>query len=74
MTLKMFNFPCMKNIIFEVINEIIMNPTALTFDADVISNIIEIINLHGMSVHKFKRILSILVTDFFLYNELFYVH
>ena len=47
---------------------------AITFSLDVVQNIVEMINLHGMSVNKFKWILSILVTDFFLYNEFFYVH
>jgi len=27
-----------------------------------------------MSIMKFKRILRILITDFFLHNEFFYVH
>ncbi len=74
MTVKKFYFPCMKNIIFEVINELIMNPSPITFGHDVVQNIIEIINLNGMSINKFKRILRILLTDFFYYNEFFYIH
>jgi hypothetical protein len=65
----------MKNIIFEVINTLILNgDSALTFDSHVISKIVEISNIYGMSIKKFKRILGILVTDFFLYNEFFYIH
>jgi|LauGreDrversion4_2_1035121.scaffolds.fasta_scaffold59615_3 hypothetical protein len=75
MTVKKFTFPCMKNIIFEVIFWMIMNvESPLTFNAECFQKIIEIINLNGMSVNKFKRILRILATDFFLYNEFFYVH
>lgn len=75
MTVKKFFFPCMKNIIFEVINELIMDASSpITFGHDVVQNIVEIINLHGMSINKFKRILLILLTDFFLFNEFFYVH
>ena len=75
MTVKKFFFPCMKNIIFEVIYMLILNTTtAITMDYDVVDNIIEIINVNGMSLNKFRRILRMLITDFFLFNEFFYVH
>lgn len=67
MTVKKFQFPCMKNIIFEVIFWLIMQAdTPITFDSVVFAKLIEIINLNGMSINKFKRILRILITDFFL--------
>jgi hypothetical protein len=37
MTVKKFYFPCMKNIIFEVINELIMDASSpITFGYDVV--------------------------------------
>lgn len=75
MTVKKFYFPCMKNVIFEVIYKLILDPmTALTFNSDVVANIVEIINMNGMSILKFKRILRILLTDFFMSNEFFFIH
>lgn len=75
MTVKKFTFPCMKNIIFEVIFWLIMNvESPVTFHADCFQRVIEVININGMSVNKFKRILRILATDFFLYHEFFFVH
>lgn len=75
MVVKKFQFPCMRNIIFEVIHMLIMQAdTLLTFDHTTYAKLIEIINLNGMSVNKIKRILRILITDFFLYNEMFLVH
>jgi hypothetical protein len=74
MTVKKFFFPCMKNIIFEVIYKLILDPTtALTFNNEVVANIVKIINMNGMSILKFKRILRILLTDFFMHNEFFFV-
>jgi hypothetical protein len=32
MTVKRFFFPCMRNIIYEVISSLIMTPTSLTLD------------------------------------------
>jgi len=74
MTVKKFQFPCMRNIIYEVINGLIMTASSLTLDHKVISKIVEISNIHGMSVKKFKRIMKILVTDFFLFNQFYFVH
>lgn len=48
--------------------------TAITLGNDVVANIVEIINMNGMSIMKFKRILRILIIDFFLQNDFFYVH
>lgn len=30
--------------------------------------------MHGMSVSKFKRILGLILTEFFMQNEFFYLH
>ncbi len=65
----------MKNIIFEVIKSIIIsNDYALTFDQQVISSMIESINLYGMSIQKFRRILRMLMAQFFFENDLFFIH
>lgn len=75
MVVKKFQFPCMKNIIFEVIYMLIMQAdTPITFNYTTYAKLIETINLNGMSINKFKRILRILITDFFFFNELYFVH
>ena len=75
MNVKTFYFPCMKNIIFEVIYKLIMSPKFIFhYDTEFIENIVEIINLYGMSVMKFKRILRMVFAEFFLKNEFFFVH
>ncbi|CDW86884.1 UNKNOWN [Stylonychia lemnae] len=75
MTVKTFYFPCMKNIIFEVIYKLILSDQFIfTYDVEVIQNLVEIINVYGMSVMKFKRILKYLMAEFFLRHELFFIH
>ena len=65
----------MKNIIFEVIYKLIMSPKFIFhYDTEFIENIVEIINLYGMSVMKFKRILRMVFAEFFLKNEFYFVH
>jgi hypothetical protein len=65
----------MKNIIFEVIYYLIMQVnTPITYDTTTYQKLVEIINLNGMSVNKFKRILRILITDFFLQNDFYFLH
>jgi hypothetical protein len=74
MTVKRFYFPCMRNIIYEVISGLIMTATSLTLDQTFISKIVEISNIHGMSIKKFKRIMKIIISDFFFSNEFFFIH
>lgn len=63
----------MKHIIFEVINKILLKRDQLiTFGPEVVSNLIEIINFYGMSVMKFKRILKLLIADFFEVSQFIY--
>ena len=63
--MKTFYFPSMKNIIFQVINKMLTTKFQhLTFHQDVIANLIEQLNLFGMSVEKFKRIMKLLITEF----------
>jgi hypothetical protein len=51
-----------------------MTPSVITLDHSVISKIVEISNIHGMSIKKFKRIMKLLIADFFLSCDFFYVH
>ena len=65
----------MKNIIFEVINIMLLTKEQpLTFDQDVICNLIEQLNLFGMSVEKFKRILKLILAEFVHSNKYILVH
>lgn len=44
------------------------------YTPEVVQNIVEIINIYGMSIMKFKRILKFLLAQFFLRNEFFFIH
>ena len=73
--MKTFYFPSMKNIISEVINIMLLTKIQpLTFDQTVICNLIEQLNLFGMSVDKFKRILKLLIAEFVHSNKYLLVH
>ena len=73
--MKTFYFPSMKNIIFEVINIMLLTKEQpLTFDQDVICSLIEQLNLFGMSVEKFKRILKLIIAEFVHSNKYVLVH
>eukprot|EP00347_Sterkiella_histriomuscorum_P003546 403363877 len=75
MTVKTFYFPCMKNIIYEAIYTLILSPKFIfMYTPEVMQNIVEIINLYGMSIMKFKRILKFLLAQFFMKNEFFFIH
>lgn len=81
LSLKTFYFPSMKNIIFEVMHTILLtkkSPSSLalplTFSQMTIKNLIESINLYGMSVDKFKRTLRLMLAEHFYLNEYFFVH
>lgn len=65
----------MKHIILEVINQLILKgDQTITFDSDVITYLVETINIYGMSVMKFKRILRFFVSNFFLANYFHFIH
>lgn len=69
MTVKTFYFPSMRNIIFEVIYQMLLSKEqALTFDQDAIASLVENINLYGMSVEKFRRMLKMMLSKFMLIN------
>ena len=65
----------MKHIIFEAIYSILLSKNfPITFDYDVVTHLVESMNLYGMSIDKFKRLLKMLLTDYFYTNPLYFVH
>lgn len=79
--MKTFYFPSMKTIIFEVINEMLLTKKSpskclmpMTFSTSVIENLIESINLYGMSIDKFKRTLRLILVENIYSNPFFFVH
>lgn len=76
LVVKTFHFPSMKNIIFEVVYKMLSSRnTLLTFEPAVIQTLIQTINLFGMSVMKFKRILKVLIAEHIYKNQdYFFVH
>lgn len=76
LVVKTFYFPSMKSIIFDVIYQILMaKDTLLTFEPQVIQSLIQTINLFGMSVEKFRRIIKILITEHVVKSkDIFYIH
>lgn len=76
LVVKTFYFPSMKNIIFQVVYKMLTSKdTLLTFEPAVIQTIIQTINLFGMSVMKFKRILKVLIAEHIYQNQdYFFVH
>ena len=81
LAMKTFYFPSMKTIIFEVINEMLLTKKSpskclmpMTFSTSVIENLIESINLYGMSIDKFKRTLRLILVENIYSNPFFFVH
>ena len=64
LSIKTFYFPSMKNILFEVIYKLLLDRNSvLAFEPTVIQSIIQTVNLFGMSMDKFKRILRTLIAE-----------
>ena len=81
LAMKTFYFPSMKTIIFEVINEMLLTKKSpskclmpMTFSTAVIENLIETINIYGMSIEKFKRTLRLIMVENIYYSPFFFVH
>lgn len=75
MTMKTIYFPSMKHIIFEAIYNILLSKKfGLMFDVNVVRYVIESINLYGMSIEKFRRMLKMLLTEFMFKSELYFLH
>lgn len=74
-TIKTLFFPSMKTIIFEAIYQILLKTqTSLTFNHKVIDDLVEAMNISGMSVDKFKRIIKTYLTETFYNHDLFFLH
>ena len=71
----------MKNIILEVIDQMLLTKRSpsqilmpLTFSQKLIENLVETINLYGMSVNKFRRTLRLILFENFFSNHFYFVH
>jgi hypothetical protein len=76
LAIKTFYFPSMKNIIFEVVFKMLQTTeNILMFEPKVICSMIETINLFGMSVDKFKRIIKVLISEhLFKMDDFYFLH
>lgn len=76
LVIKTFYTPSMKNIIFEVIYKMLLSPeNVLMFESSVIQSFIQTINLFGMSVDKFRRMLKVLISQHMFENDdFFFLH
>lgn len=73
LVIKTFYSPSMKNIIFEVIYKMLMSrDSLLLFEPAIIQQFIQTINLFGMSVDKFRRMLKVLVAEHVFSNDDFF--
>jgi len=72
---KKFYFPSMKKILLEVIYRLLKSDkTAYMFGHNFLNTIIENIQVYGMSLEKFKRIMHYLLANFFFNNDYFFVN
>ena len=61
-----FFFPSMKSTIFEIVYKIVMNQELLlVFSSRVIRQLIENIQVFGLSIDKFRRVIRLLFAEFF---------
>ena len=81
LSLKTFYFPSMKNIIFEVIEMMLLTTRSpsellvpLTFNQRVVKHLVELINIYGMSIGKFKRVLKLVLLENLYANPYYFVH
>ena len=65
----------MKQIIFDAIYHMLLTKQSpLTFSSEVISNLIEQLNIYGTSIDKFRRILKLIIIEFVYQNKHIHVH
>ena len=63
--IKAFYFLSMKNIIFDIIYHILVDPSIyLTFSRNALKNVIQQINTYGVSIEKFKRMLKLMIASY----------
>lgn len=64
LVIKTFHTPSMKNTILEVIFKLLQShDNLLNYEPSIIQYLIQTLNLYGMSVDKFKRIIKVLLAD-----------
>jgi hypothetical protein len=74
MTMKTIFFPSMKHIIFEAIYSILLcKKMPFVFNYDVIQHLVESLNLYGMSIEKFRRLLKTILTEHFFKTDLYFL-
>lgn len=65
----------MKQIIFDAIYHMLLTKESpLSFSQEVISNLIEQLNIYGTSIDKFRRILKLIIIEFVYQNKHIHVH
>ena len=75
MIMKKFYFPSMKRILLEVIYRLLKSKRSIyMFGQNFLKAIIENIQVYGLSLEKFKRIIHYLLASKFNENEYFYVN
>lgn len=75
MIVKKFYFPSMKKILLEVIYRLLKSDRNIyLFGVSFLQNIVENIQVYGLSLEKFKRIIHFLLAKWFWSNDYFYVN
>jgi hypothetical protein len=75
MIVKKFYFPSMKKILLEVIYRLLKSDKNIyLFGISFLQNIVENIQVYGLSLEKFKRIIHFLLAKWFCSNDYFYVN
>ena len=75
MVVKKFHFPSKKQIIFESVYMMIMTKLSpLTFNHEVIVNLIEQLSIYGTSIEKLRGILKLIIIDFVCQSNHLNVH
>ena len=75
MVVKNFYFPSMKQIIFQAIYMMLLTKKSpLNFSHEVISNLIEQLNIYGTSIDKFRRMLKLMIVEYVYKNDHLPIH
>ena len=75
MVVKNFYFPSMKQIIFQAIYVMLLTKESpLNFSHEVISNLIEQLNIYGTSIDKFRRMIKLMIVEYVYKNDHLPIH
>ena len=75
MVVKNFYFPSMKQIIFQAIYVMLLTKDSpLNFSHEVISNLIEQLNIYGTSIDKFRRMIKLMIVEYVYKNDHLPIH